>query len=164
MKIYSYGVKIHEFSAHTRTSTASLLMRCDRIESWCFINANLSKCGDRFHTQVRRRRLPVTAQLPRPHVKSFSNKKKEEVHLVRPSCGWQAGGVWAPDSSTGRRSQSLCCSKVGGRCYSDSQSPCCSACCCPSSWSLSCCGSLCEPQEKKKILHLYWRSRGVQFA
>lgn len=85
-----------------------------------------------------------------------------KTHLCRahPSCGWQAGGVWAPDSPTGRRNPSRCCSKVGGRCYSDSPLQCCSACCCLSSWSPSCRGCPCEthPQlfSRRRLIYVPW--------
>lgn len=70
-----------------------------------------------------------------------------QTHLnhVCPSSGWQVDGASGRGLSIGRRNQSLCCSKVGGRCYSDSQSQCYSACCCLSSWSPSCHGSPCKP-------------------
>lgn len=65
----------------------------------------------------------------------------------RPSCDWPTAGPWGRGWSTGRRSPSQRCSRVGGRCCSDSPSRCCSAGCCPSSWSRSrsrsCRGSSC---------------------
>lgn len=72
-------------------------------------------------------------------------RARTHLRRERPSCGWQADGVWTRDWSTGRRrSPSPCCSKVGGRCYSDSPFQCCSACCCLSSWSPSSRGCSCE--------------------